>query len=142
MKKTFKISELNTIASELLENIAGYARDRAVIIAMSGELGSGKTTLTQEVSRILGITDKVISPTFVILKNYKTTHAQFRQLVHIDAYRLDSSMQLIILGWIEVVGDKNNLIILEWPERVPECLKGGNVCYVKLSHIDEETREI
>lgn len=142
MKKTFNLNELDMVADEVIAKIGEIATDTALIVALSGDLGAGKTALTQKVAAKLGVKEHVISPTFVILKNYKTEHDLFKNLVHIDAYRLDSSMELVTLGWIEIVKDKNNLIVLEWPEKVPECLKENNVCHIKLTHIDEETRQI
>jgi tRNA threonylcarbamoyladenosine biosynthesis protein TsaE len=140
MKKEFKITQLHTTAADLLEAVRP-TKDRATIITLSGDLGAGKTTLTQEIARILGVKQNIISPTFVIMKSYTTNHAVFKKLVHIDAYRLNSSEELKRLGWEELSGDRDSLIILEWPERVPECLD-VTVQKVALTHIDEDTRKI
>ena len=143
MKKVFTHNTLPEIAAILLEQAGKEHRNTATVIALSGELGAGKTTLTQETARVLGITENVISPTFVIFKKYSIKNETYRwkNLIHIDAYRLDSSAELFKLGWEELLADPENLIILEWPERVPECLTGDTV-QVKLSHVDEETRQI
>ncbi len=141
MKRTFTQNDLQKIATELLQS-ADSKKGSATIIALSGELGAGKTTLTQVMARILGVKENIISPTFVIMKTYQLKTAySWKNLVHIDAYRLESSTELEKLGWAELIADPQNLIIVEWPERVPECLT-GDVVRVSLSHIDEETREI
>lgn len=103
MKKTFSKNDIGAIAAELL---AGLPKgETATVIALSGDLGAGKTTLTQELARQLGVTDTVISPTFVIMKEYAITRGPYTQLVHIDAYRLESAAELERLGWRDLLRD-------------------------------------
>ena len=142
MKKVFKKDKISEIAKELIKQACDIQLDSATIIALSGDLGAGKTTIAQEVARILGIKENVISPTFVIMKNYACPTGNFKKLIHIDAYRLSKSQELLNLGWAELVADKDNLILIEWPELVPECIPENGVCRVNLSHIDEQTRGI
>jgi len=156
MKFIVKKDEVNKVANELLQIARSFKKDSAVVVALSGELGAGKTALTQEVARILDVKEKVISPTFVIMKRYKINQKKindtnsamaefvsfretFKNLIHIDAYRLDKSSELINLGWEELSGSKDNLIIVEWPERVLDCTKNSDI-KISLKHIDEETR--
>lgn len=94
----------------------------ATIVALSGELGAGKTTFTQGAARALGIEETVSSPTFVIEKVYDLRNQPFRRLIHIDAYRLKDSHELEMLGWNEKIANPENLIFVEWPERVPELM--------------------
>ncbi len=75
------------------------------------------------------------------MKKYETTDTTLKNLIHIDAYRLSSSAELLHLGFDELMNDDTNLIIIEWPERVPECVESVT-CRVVLSHIDEETRSL
>lgn len=141
MQKTLTLDSLNKTAKEIIKLIKGGKEKGATIIALYGDLGSGKTTTTKEIARILGVKERVISPTFVIMKTYRTLDKKFKNLIHIDAYRLDSHEELLRLGWEEIITDKNNLIILEWPERVPECLP-ISIYKIKLDHKDETTRTI
>ena len=118
-----------------LEEFRSFARDfaatlapregGAAVVALSGELGAGKTTFVQEVAKHFGIDERVTSPTFVIEKIYELSRQPFQRLVHIDAYRLKDSRELEMLGWPELVGDVRNLILIEWPERVPELIPEG-----------------
>ena len=94
----------------------------ATIIGLRGDLGAGKTAFTQAVARILGIKDKVQSPTFVLIRNYIILKNHWRKLVHIDCYRLASGADLLKLGWRELTATPTNLIFIEWPERVTELL--------------------
>jgi len=141
MKRKFNLKEINEVAQYLVTDINKKNFKNAKVVTFAGDLGAGKTTLTQAIAKVLGIKEKIISPTFVIMKKYKITHNNFKQLVHIDAYRLEESGDLIKLGWNDLLEDKDNLIILEWPERVPECLN-SDIYKVILSHEDEENRSI
>lgn len=141
MEKILTEDNIDKIAKEIIDNVRKIDKKEATILAFSGDLGAGKTTLTKEISRQLGIKERVISPTFVIMKIYKTKDLKFKNLIHIDAYRLDSSKELLHLGWEEVIKNKENLIIVEWPERVPECLN-KEVIFVSILHKDDTTRTI
>lgn len=143
MRMKMTLDNLHTIALEVIQKVHGSKSGTATVITLHGDLGAGKTTLTQEIARILGIKENIISPTFVILKNYelRITNYEWKKLIHIDAYRLNKSAELMNLGWQELLADKSNLIIIEWPEQVPECIP-ENACRIDLSHTDENTRTI
>ena len=134
---------MSEMAHELIEHVSSQKNSKATILALSGDLGAGKTTLAKEIARALGVVEHVSSPTFVIMKIYPldTEICKFKKLIHIDAYRLQSSKELFQLGLEDICADKNNIIIVEWPEYVPECVP-DDALWVKLSHIDEHSREI
>lgn len=112
---------LRTIAAEFLSALAPR-QDRATLVTLSGELGAGKTTFTQAIAQELGIETTVSSPTFVIEKVYQLAGQRWQRLVHIDAYRLRFAKELAVLGWEQLLADPSDLIILEWPEKVPELI--------------------
>lgn len=141
MNKIFTIEHIKEIASFLLEETHKKELEEATVLAFSGELGSGKTTLTQEIARQLGVKEKLVSPTFVIMKKYKVKDKKFKNLIHIDAYRLDKGEDLEKIGWEKIVKNKENLIIIEWPERVRECID-KNALKVFLEHKDKDKRKI
>ena len=62
--------------------------------------------------------ETVTSPTFVIEKIYKLSNPSFKNLVHVDAYRLESAHELEVLGFRELLQNSENLVAIEWPERV------------------------
>lgn len=98
---------------------------KAMLITLSGELGAGKTSFTQGIAQAFGIEESVTSPTFVLEKIYELPEAVargFKRLVHIDAYRLEGGKTLAPLGFDELMEDKHNLIVLEWPEQVADAL--------------------
>ncbi len=139
MKMT--LEKLHIIAGKIIDKVHSLKSDTATVVALHGDLGAGKTTLTQEIAKQLEVRESVISPTFVIMKKYKVVDKKFKYLIHIDAYRLNSSEELLKLGWQEIFEDKDNLIIIEWPENVSDCIP-KDVCTIKLSHTDESTRSI
>src|SRR3989344_7719663 len=130
-------------------------KDEATLVALSGELGSGKTTFVQCIARTLGVQENITSPTFVLIKSYQLPvlnspfekggvpisigTGDFKILFHIDAYRLESGKELTKLGFEEIVANPNNIIFLEWPEHVAEVLPKDYLT-IKFSFIDETTR--
>ncbi len=98
-------------------------RKRAVVLALFGDLGSGKTTFTQGFAEALGVKERVTSPTFVILKKFKIKGPKFGNLIHIDAYRLESPEETQFLDWSAIVKDPGNIVLIEWADRVKKILK-------------------
>ena len=140
MQKLSKsLDETGELARDFLAGLVANQHG-ATVIGLSGDLGSGKTAFTQAIARELGISEPVTSPTFVLEKIYKLADQKFGRLVHVDAYRLESGEELLKLGFAELLSDKNNLIIIEWVERVKEILPEFRE--VDFKFIDEQTREI
>ncbi len=120
------ISETEIIASEWLKEISNKYSDKeeALVVGLSGHLGAGKTAFVKAVAKALNVKEQVTSPTFVLMKIYDLDQAivskdfPWKRLVHIDAYRLEKPEELEALDWEYLVVDKNNLIMIEWPENV------------------------
>ena len=87
------------------------------VMALSGELGAGKTVLVKAIARALGCQQVVTSPTFTIIHEYPTNPP----LVHIDLYRLDSEQQAIDIGIEEYLGE-HAICLIEWAERIERLL--------------------
>jgi len=109
-------------ASTLAREIARTKSDRARVIALSGNLGAGKTTFTQGFAKALGIARPVQSPTFVVMKVYELKKKYLKHLVHIDAYRIETPRELDHLGFRELLKDKDAVILIEWADRVKKIL--------------------
>ena len=94
------------------------------VFALSGDLGSGKTTFTQFFLRALGVRGRITSPTFIIIKNYKLriTDYGFKKVYHIDCYRIKSPKELLALDFKEILSDPKNLLIIEWADRIRNLL--------------------
>jgi tRNA threonylcarbamoyladenosine biosynthesis protein TsaE len=91
----------------------GRAAAPPLVIAISGDLGAGKTTLAQAICRGAGVRDFVTSPTFALVQRYEGSRGP---VYHIDLYRLESARELVNLGWDDVLRD-DALVLIEWPER-------------------------
>ncbi|HCU71046.1 MAG TPA: tRNA (adenosine(37)-N6)-threonylcarbamoyltransferase complex ATPase subunit type 1 TsaE [Candidatus Moranbacteria bacterium] len=141
---TNSLEETQKLAGELARNLGG-----GEIVCLHGELGAGKTTFTQGLLAELGAEGPYTSPTFLIMKQYdikskinalQTKSHKLRTIYHIDAYRI-SEQDLMNLGWEEIAGNKNNIIILEWPERVKKILPEDRT-EIWFEWIDENKRKI
>src|SRR4051812_30745452 len=92
-------------------DLAEKFKNKHAVIALSGDLGAGKTTFTQGFARGLGIDDKIISPTFVIIRQHPYEN-NTRIFYHIDLYRLEGKIDISSLGIKEMFEDKNALILI------------------------------
>ena len=97
-------------------------RKGALVVALSGDLGGGKTTFARGFARGLGIRDAVTSPTFLIARIYPIQHKAFRRLVHVDAYRLASADEMKTIGWRDWVRDPRTVILVEWARNIERLL--------------------
>ena len=132
------LSETYNLAEEFVRTLKSSGAG-ATIVALMGDLGSGKTAFVQGVARALGVRGDITSPTFVLEKIYKLEGKLFTHLVHIDAYRLSGGDELAALGWDNLIADKGNLIVLEWPEIVEGAVP-ASAQKIVCECIDETTR--
>ncbi len=115
MEKAFKrITENNLIeVAEVIKDLTKEIfekKKRACVIFLNGDLGSGKTTFTKSFGKVLGIQEEIISPTFVLRKDY-------HNLIHIDGYRFEQGQEAKVLELFRELDKKELIIIIEWPER-------------------------
>ena len=107
------------------------------VVALTGELGSGKTCLVKGIARGLGVTQEVTSPTFTIIHEY---HGGRLPLVHVDLYRLDSVLEAVNIGIEDYLGS-DGVTVIEWAEKIEPLLPE----YTKRIHLvalNESTRQI
>ena len=133
------LDESQKIANDFVSKLSPNS-DKALVVGLYGNLGSGKATFTQGVARVLGVEETVTSPTFVIEKIYELINQKFTHLIHIDAYRLEKPAELLHLGWKEIISDPKNLMLIEWPERVADIMPEH--IRINISHGVENSREI
>jgi len=144
MQKVFNTS--NFKETQELGKILASEITPGALICLSGDLGSGKTTFTQGLLKGLNVTGPFTSPTFVILKNYKSkvkgqrSKVKVIDIYHIDAYRV-TSRDILNLGWKEMVAEKNNIIIIEWANRIRKIIPRGAL-WIKFEWLDENKRKI
>jgi tRNA threonylcarbamoyladenosine biosynthesis protein TsaE len=88
-------------------------------ICLYGDLGSGKTTFIQGMAKGLGIKNRIISPTFVIVRCYKLQNQESSErFYHMDLYRIGSEKDIEGLGIGEIINDKNNIVAVEWADKL------------------------
>ena len=140
---TRSAKETRGIARELAFEIArAKTRASACVIALSGALGAGKTTFAQGFAKALGIKERVLSPTFVIMKIYVLQkRARLKHFVHIDCYRIHSSRDLASLGIKEIFKDKKAIVLIEWPERIRRLIP-KNALWIRFRHGKKENERI
>ena len=91
------------------------------IFCLYGDLGSGKTTFTQGFAKGLGITTRLLSPTFIIVRRYSMPE-KTNFLYHIDLYRLQSEKELEDVGISEILNQDHSYVVIEWAERLGSLL--------------------
>jgi tRNA threonylcarbamoyladenosine biosynthesis protein TsaE len=115
VKVTYSESETEALGYELGLLLKDEPK---VVILLDGDLGSGKTTLTKGLARALGIKDVVNSPTFTLMKKYKSKD-RLKTLYHLDLYRLEGVGSDFDL---EEYIDGQGMIVVEWPFQVEDLL--------------------
>lgn len=113
----------------------------AFVVALSGNLGSGKTTFTQGFAQGLEIKENVLSPTFVIQKDFLITNGAFNNFYHIDAYRLKNPKELLELGFKDLIKSPENLIVIEWADKIKKILP-KNILKIKFMNLGKNKRKI
>lgn len=136
--QTNSAAETQKIARGFARALEPKKRGGAVVVALEGELGAGKTTFAQGFARALGVQENVRSPTFVLMKIYELRQATrnkrqgFKHLVHIDCYRIQSPKDLLHLGFKEILKDKDAIILIEWADRIK--ILPSDAIWVKFMH--------
>jgi len=119
------------------------------VVALSGGLGAGKTTMTRAMASTLGVGAEagVSSPTFVVVQEYATRDAAIARLVHVDAYRLGGADELDTVGWDRFerggLAEMGAALVCEWPERIGDALAAlGPVARLGLEITGETSRRV
>ncbi len=136
--ETFSITtheELAARADEILSSL--QSRQGAKVLALSGDLGAGKTTFVQQLGRLLGIEESITSPTFVILRQYDCQHPTWHKLFHMDAYRLEAEEELGPLGFSELIKEPATLFCIEWAEQIKNALPADTLYLHFELHTDQ-----
>ncbi|OGZ66514.1 MAG: tRNA (adenosine(37)-N6)-threonylcarbamoyltransferase complex ATPase subunit type 1 TsaE, partial [Candidatus Staskawiczbacteria bacterium RIFCSPHIGHO2_01_FULL_41_41] len=109
------------------EILAAGTQKNAVVLALSGDLGSGKTTFLQGFAKGLGIEEVVNSPTFIVMKRFKIYDLRFKNFYHIDCYRLDNEKDVEFLHFQEIISNPKNIVAIEWPEKIAGILPQNSI---------------
>ena len=130
MELIYKLSDLEKASNFVLKNVN---RD---IILITGEVGTGKTTLIKEYCKLIGVEEIVNSPTYTLINEYQNKRGK---IVHMDLYRVKDINEINELGLFEYL--ENNIVIIEWPEII---LKMIDIKYsiINITFIIEKERKL
>ena len=137
MEKPLRIITHSPAKTRLMGEIIGRAIDTKTVIALTGDLGTGKTVFVQGLARGLDVpTDYYItSPTYTLINEYP---GRIR-LYHVDLYRITAASELFDIGF-EDICDKNGVVVVEWADRL-EPGKLSEDMAITISSVDDTTRE-
>ena len=130
---------MRRLGSKYAKDILNHKKTNssATIIALYGNLGSGKTIFTQGFGRELRISKRIQSPTFVLMRRYlifRLRHPIFKRFYHLDLYRIKHSKDLEYLGLKEIFKDASAIIIIEWADRIEKMLPKKTI-KIQMKHI-------
>lgn len=109
--------ETGSIAKFLLEKILKQASSTNIVLALSGDLGCGKTVFSRAIGRNLGVTGPITSPTFVIHNQYPVNYHPFKHFFHFDLYRLSSASEFMEINFLSNF-QNHTFSCIEWPENM------------------------
>ena len=134
--------ETAIIASDLATNVMTkmpYSK-HAMVLALIGDLGTGKTSFVQDFAKALGVNERLKSPTFMLIRQYAIPKSSL-SLWHLDCYRLESHKDLVHLDLASVLSDSRNIVLIEWPERAKTIFPRDHIT-VRFSHQGGDKRSI
>jgi len=114
-----------------------------LIIALTGELGSGKTTFVQGLAKGLGIKGRILSPTFIMIREYTVhrTKNKEQRFYHIDLYRIEDEKDIEGLGLEEIWNNHQNIVAIEWAEKIKNILPKKRID-IYFKYLKNDKREI
>lgn len=125
-KNSFQTKKLGEMIGKKISLTSPFSpkSSEGLVIGLEGDLGGGKTTFLQGFSRGLGIKEKILSPTFIIMRKFKiqNPNSKFKFFHHIDCYRMKKPKGILDLGFKEITSDPKNIVAIEWSNRVQKIL--------------------
>jgi len=135
-----KEADLESVVEHVLALVDPH-RSSAAVVALSGDLGAGKTAFVRALATHLGVETPVTSPTFTIMSQYEVDRPSAERLVHIDAYRIESLDEVGPLRLDTVLADPTAIVCIEWPERIAAVLPKQSIT-VSMAIGPNESRSI
>ena len=140
---------------KIAKNLAGPPMSRsrldigggALVLALMGDLGSGKTTFAQAFAEALGVKEKIKSPTFIIFRKSKIIpllagqNSKSRHFYHFDVYRINSEKEILNLGWEEIISNPENIVLVEWADKIENILPKKSI-KINFKHLKGDKREM
>ena len=138
--------ETKKIGKEFAKELIKKKKQKALVISLEGDLGGGKTTFLQGFAKGLNIKEKILSPTFIIIRKFKIPFSekkeiQFKYFFHLDCYRIKRDKEILDLGIKNNFSNPENIIAIEWGDRIKGILPKETI-RLKFTFINENTRKI
>ena len=130
MELIYKLSELKKASNFVLKNV------NHDIILITGEVGTGKTTLIKEYCKLIGVEEIVNSPTYTLINEYQNKRGK---ILHMDLYRVKDINEINELGLFEYL--ENNIVIIEWPEIILKMIDIKH-SMINITFINEKERKL
>jgi len=142
-KITSNYSETIDLGKSFAEEVLSSKKqkDKALIIALKGDLGAGKTTFMQGFAQGLKIKDNILSPTFIIFNRYSLKLDKFKNLYHFDCYRIEKEEEVINLEFEEIISNKENIVCIEWPKNIKGVIPEDAI-FIKFNILEGDKRKI
>lgn len=142
------------LAQEVLKTLS----QKAIVIGLIGDLGGGKTTFLQGFAKGLGIKEKILSPTFVIMKKFQLTTNDKQQTTkkgksevgsyklkdcfyHIDCYRIKKAKEILNLDFKKIISNPQSIIAIEWAEKIKKILPKNSI-WINFKFVDKNSRKL
>ncbi len=138
--ETFEFISRNAEQTRRLGARLGAHLQAGDVIALVGDLGSGKTVFAQGIGAGWGVTDPLLSPTFVLIRRHSRPGNRV-YLYHIDLYRLETPAALATLGLEDLLGQDQAICVVEWADRAPALFPREHL-WITLHHLDEQRRSL
>ncbi len=149
------LDELRDFAKEMADKVLNNkSHKKAVVLALEGDLGAGKTAFAQALAKELGVKERILSPTFLIMRKYQipkfkiqinskaqTLKNKLDNFYHLDVYRLKDKEELLMLGFKEILKDSQNIVLIEWADKVKKIIP-KDAMWFKFSHGAKESERI
>ena len=145
MKKIFLTSsakQTQKLGNDLMKMVLKKKLGKtAFVVSLKGDLGGGKTTFLQGFAKGLGIKEKILSPTFVIMRKFHVSCSMFHDFYHIDCYRIKKPREILNLEFKEIIFNPQNIIAIEWADRIRKILPKKTIIF-KFEFLDQTKRKI
>ncbi|MGJ8657323.1 MAG: tRNA (adenosine(37)-N6)-threonylcarbamoyltransferase complex ATPase subunit type 1 TsaE [Akkermansiaceae bacterium] len=110
------------------------------VVALIGDLGAGKTHLTQGIALSKGYKGEVTSPTFALVNEYLGGEDGEVDVFHFDVYRLEDAEEMLEIGWEDYL-DRDGVVVIEWADKFPELIPVGAWC-VGIEHVVSREKQV
>jgi tRNA threonylcarbamoyladenosine biosynthesis protein TsaE len=135
-------SQTKNFGRAMAKKIKRFNFKGAAILGLRGELGAGKTTFVQGFAEEMAVKEKVLSPTFIIMRHFKLEAEKFTDFYHFDCYRIaGEKKELAEINFWQIIDNPQNVVLIEWADRIESFLPEETV-WLDFKVMEKNKREI